>query len=145
MSNLLDRAKVKLNNSKDNFNRSSGEDANMDMAAFDLHQSLEFVLKYMIEFRVGSYKKGHNIRFILDEAKSVGFERPEFEELKGYADGITKWESDARYGSGILTNVVTMRNVTKQVESLIEYADTLKTENSNILLSAATASDVNSK
>lgn len=106
MASLYDRYRGSIKTCKFQLGNSSGEDEFMDLAAFSAQQALEFLLKSIIEEVKGSYKKTHEIGVIYEEFKSccnISFSRES--ELLGMSDTITKWESELRYGSGIISTV----------------------------------------
>lgn len=140
MTNLLDRAEDWMETAEEAFNKSSGEDSKMDKATFMLHQSLEFVLKYIIEQTSGQYSKGHDITLIITEAQSVGIQRTELSALLPYAHTVTSWEASARYGSGIKTTRVLFEAVMKETKSLIAYAKTMNSSALQSLINAANQS-----
>lgn len=137
MTNLLDRAEEWMETAEEAFNKSSGEDSKMDKATFMLQQSLEFVLKYIIEQTAGKYSKGHDITLIITEAQSLGINRSELSALLPYAHTVTSWEAGARYGTGIKTTSVLFESVMKETKSLIEYAKTMKAGALQTLINAA--------
>lgn len=119
MSSMYDRYRNNVEVCRYQLNKSTGEDAFMDGAAFSAQQALEFLIKYIIEEHKGQYKRTHNIRSIYDELTeccnmSFSLEK----ELLGMSDTITSWESESRYGKGVVTTVKTINRCLEVTERL---------------------------
>lgn len=126
MVSLYDRYKRRFRICKEELNTTIEDDASLDCAAFDAHQSLEFLLKHIIEESKGSYRKGHKILEMYEELKGccdLSFSREN--ELIALSPIVSDWETESRYGKGILTTVTAIKHCLDVTESLdkewIEY------------------------
>lgn len=118
MSNLYDRYKVRLRHSKDSLSRAGFDDAELDTAAFDAQQALEFLIKYILDCKNIEYKKTHDIGVILRLLLSTGFDFDLKDKALLIASDITKWESESRYGSGVATVKMTIEECYDIIESI---------------------------
>ena len=55
MSKLLERAKVKLENAQNDYDKIQKSDAYLDDCCFNLQQAIEFTLKYIVEMNFASF------------------------------------------------------------------------------------------
>lgn len=119
MSNLYDRCRVRLESSKNLLKKVSEDDAYLDSAAFDAQQSLEFMLKFIMSERNIQYPKTHSILLLYKYLSAAGFTFDDEGRLLVYADAITEWETESRYGQGVKTTVQFIKECHEITESLM--------------------------
>ena len=76
MSKLLNRAKASYDGAKFYLKQAGNDDAYLDMASFATQQSLEFLLKAIIELNGDSYVRNHDIRAQLNKLEAINVELP---------------------------------------------------------------------
>lgn len=116
MSNLYDRYKVRFRHSKDSLSRATYDDAELDSSAFDAQQSMEFLIKYILDNKNISYKKTHDINYLLSLLDDFSFELKD--KALSMAKDITTWEESSRYGSGVATTINLIRECHRIIESI---------------------------
>lgn len=118
MSKLLLRSKSRLVSAKADLLRVADDDAALDGACFQLHQSLEFALKAAFEAAGMRYPYGHDIVALLKNAESVGILTKEMLAFKRDADMYTKWETESRYTESFLATVSDANLCVARLEAL---------------------------
>ena len=118
MSTLLGRSNVSFEMSKDALSKVTMDDNYMDWACFHAHQSLELLLKHIIESNGMQSPKTHSIDDLLVYAKTSGFSYSDAEELSNLSYEINKWETTSRYGKGIKTTVNKVQVVYKHIDKI---------------------------
>ncbi|MBR7094814.1 MAG: HEPN domain-containing protein [Clostridia bacterium] len=71
MSKLLARAKAKQFSAENSYKYISVDDAYIDECCFNLHQAIEFSLKYLVEMYGERYIENHDIRAQMNKLKSM--------------------------------------------------------------------------
>lgn len=97
MSKLFRRAKVCLVTAKDSYNRISEDDAFLDKCCFELQQSIEMTLKFIIELHGEKYFKTHDIRKHLDQIDDMKIDIPNKDGMRNMAVTLNSWEAESRY------------------------------------------------
>lgn len=118
MSNLYDRHRTWLKFSKEALQQIADDDSMLDAAAFNAQQSLEFLMKHIIDECGGKYQKTHNIRVVTGIMNEL-FTFSRVREILSMADTITSWEAESRCGQGVIAIV----NDIKLCHELIEQLD----------------------
>lgn len=95
------------------------------MCCFDLQQSLEFTLKYLVECSGEPYKFGHNILTQLADFERLHVEIPGADFFKQNAPVINTWESQLYSNDEFTVDVQLVASVMTKVLALIEFADQL--------------------
>jgi len=129
MSKMYNRANVAMDLANMALNKVADDDAYLDLACFNTQQGMEFLIKAILEENGRVYDKTHNIRYLLELLKDIGFVFDKMEELENISDTITQWEEKSRYGKGVKTMVQTVRKVHNMYNSLNEAY--LRTQESN--------------
>lgn len=139
MSNLYDRYRRWLKISKDSLADATFDDAALDAAAFNAQQSLEFLIKYILDCKNIEYKKTYDIDNILRLLLDTGFDFDLRDKALLMADKITKWESESRYGSGVSTVKMSIEECHDIIDSIDSAwikentKDTDKKQNKSVL------------
>lgn len=124
MSKLLARAKVKFFNSQSNYIRIGQDDAFLDETCYNLQQTIELCLKYMVEMQGDEYIENHDIRAQLNKLDYV----PNKEKLIQMASTINSWEAESRYNDNFTALIEEINAVREIAGKLIEHCESLVTE-----------------
>ena len=128
MSKLLARAKVKRANAEDDYIRIGQDDAYLDETCFNLQQSIESCLKYMVEMCGEEYIENHDIRAQINKLKFLNAEIPMEEELRSMATTLNSWESESRYNDDFTAVIEDVEKARLIAAKLINYCDGLVQE-----------------
>lgn len=118
MGNMLGRSYVFRENAIQNMGKVADDECYMDVACFNMQQSLELLLKFIIEDRGMQAPKTHDICDLLVFVKTAGFVYSKYDALYEMGDTLTKWETRSRYGSGIISTIEKLRDVYKHIVQL---------------------------
>jgi len=97
MSKLLSRAGVALENAEHNYSRIGLDDCFMDACCYNLQQSIEFSLKFLVEMTGQQYAENHDIRANINLLNRVGCHVAKEKELRNMASTLYSWETESRY------------------------------------------------
>ena len=118
---LKDRAERFLRNALELFQRDE-----YDLAAFNLEQSVQLFLKYVLWKKLGDFEKTHEISKLLDDFKEVSAQKPKISELiSTYQEVIADLELayiESRYlpAQFFKNQVEKMADFVQKLKSLIE-------------------------
>lgn len=97
MSKLLSRSIVALENATHNYSKISEDDCFLDACCYNLQQSIEFSLKFLVEMIGQHYAENHDIRANLNILNRFEY-HPSCElELRNLASTLYSWETESRY------------------------------------------------
>ena len=125
MSKLLARAKAKKFNADNSYNYISVDDAYVDECCFNLQQTIEFCLKYLVEINGEHYIENHDIRAQMNKLKSLGKFIPCEEKLRLMASTINSWEVETRYNDNFVALLEDIDEVRIIATELIDYCEKL--------------------
>jgi HEPN domain-containing protein len=128
MSKLLRRARVRFESAKMFYSRIGEDDANLDMCCFDLQQTLEFTLKFIVESAGRKYKVGHNLLLQLADLDELGVEIPDKSFYIANASIINTWETQTRYFDDFTAVLSLVDEVLQKLPSLIDFAENMSVE-----------------
>lgn len=128
MSKLLARAKIKKFNAENDYRYIDKDDAYIDDLCFNLQQSIEFALKYLVEINGENYIENHDIRAQINKLKSMDAYIPCEKELRMYASTINSWEVETRYNDEFVAIKDDIDDIMKIANELILYCDSLVKE-----------------
>ncbi len=112
MSKLISHGKVRLVSARSLYSRSKTEpdmsDYYIDMCCFDYQQSMEFLLKGIVELLGEKYVTNHDLRANLNKISSIQTDNPEiigilkelgptFDLIRQNASTFNEWETKSRY------------------------------------------------
>ena len=97
MSKLYSRAKVRLHSAENNWKMRKEDDAYIDVACFDLQQSIEFSLKALVELHGESYAQNHDLRAQLNKLAKLNVNYDVFQKIAQNASTFNSWETESRY------------------------------------------------
>ena len=125
MSKLLARAKAKKFNADNSYNYISVDDAYVDECCFNLQQTIEFCLKYLVEINGEHYIENHDIRAQMNKLKSLGKFIPCEEKLRLMASTINSWEVETRCNDNFVALLEDIDEVRIIATELIDYCEKL--------------------
>lgn len=125
MSKLLARAKAKKFNADNCYNYISVDDAYVDECCFNLQQTIEFCLKYLVEINGEHYIENHDIRAQMNKLKRLGKFIPCEEKLRLMASTINSWEVETRCNDNFVALLEDIDEVRIIATELIDYCEKL--------------------
>ncbi len=128
MSKLLRRAKTKLNNANNSFQKIAEDDAYADDCCYNLQQCIEFTLKYLIEINGSRYVENHDIRAQLNLLKKISVSVPMEKDLRLFAATLNSWEDEARHNDDFVSSEEEMQDAFSIANALVSFADTAVTQ-----------------
>ena len=128
MSKLLARAKIKRINAENDYRFLSVDDAYIDDCCYNLQQTIEFSLKYLIEISGERYPETHDIRAQINKLKIMNQYIPYEEKLRLLASTINAWEAETRYNDKFVALIEDIDDCREIADGLINYCDGLLTE-----------------
>ena len=128
MSKLLRRAKARFESAKMHYSRISEDDAHLDMCCFDLHQVIEFTLKFIIESSGSRYKVGHNLLLQLADIDQLGIQIPDKSFYLLNASIINTWETQTRHFDDFTAVRSIVDETIQKIPALFNFADSLMVE-----------------
>lgn len=121
MSKLLSRAIVALDNAEHNYKRIQQDDCFMDACCYNLQQSIEFSLKFLVEMTGQQYAENHDIRANLNILNRVDYHITNEKQIRAMASTLYSWETESRYKESFVA-------VVADVEEAFLYARALVAE-----------------
>ena len=121
MSKLLSRAKISLEHALSDYNRIDNNDCYLDSCCFHLQQSIEFLLKGIVEMNGAQYAENHDIRANLNILNRLNVEIPYEKDLRLLASTLYSWETESRYKESFIAAVKDIDEVIKIANKLIEF------------------------
>lgn len=123
MSKLLARAKVKKFSADNSYNYISVDDAYIDECCFNLQQTIEFCLKYLVEISGEKYIENHDIRAQMSILKRLEKYIPCEEQLRQMASTLNSWAVETRYNDNFVALIEDIEDAKVIAEELIIYCD----------------------
>jgi len=121
MSKLLSRAHVSLENAEHNYGRIGLDDCYMDACCYNLQQSIEFSLKFLVEMTGQQYAENHDVRANLNILNKMDYHVPNEKEIRNMASTLYSWETESRYRDSFVVAI-------EDVEEAFVYARSLLME-----------------
>lgn len=128
MSKLLARAKVKFINAQNDYYRLSEDDAYADDCCYNLQQTIEYCLKYIVEINGENYVESHDLRAQLNKLKNMNIDLPFADDARHLASTINSWEVETRYNDDFIALKDDIDEVIPLAGKIIDYCDKLITE-----------------
>lgn len=125
MSKLLARAKVKLINAKNDYYNLSIDDAYADDCCYNLQQTIEYCLKYMVEMNGENYVENHDIRAQLNKLDNLNVKLKCFDDIRHIATTLNDWQTQTRYNDDFIATKQDIDEALAIAEKLISYCDDL--------------------
>ena len=123
MSKLLARAHVKRINAENDYRRISEDDAFLDDCCYNLQQTIEFCLKYIVEMNGENYAENHDVRAQLNKLRSLGVVLPFFEEVRHLASTLNSWEAESRYNDSFIAVIEDVEEARALADRILVYCD----------------------
>lgn len=123
MSKLLARAKAKKFSADNSYNYISVDDAYIDECCFNLQQTIEFCLKYLVEISGEKYIENHDIRAQMSILKRLEKYIPCEEQLRQMASTLNSWAVETRYNDNFVALIEDIEDAKVIAEELIIYCD----------------------
>lgn len=121
MSKLLSRSKISLEHAKSDYEKINLNDCYMDSCCFHLQQSIEFLLKGIVEMNGAQYAENHDIRANLNILNRLNVEIPSEKALRLLASTLYSWETESRYKESFIAAIKDIDEVFKIAEELTKY------------------------
>lgn len=121
MSKLLSRSKISLEHAKSDYAKIDSHDCYLDSCCFHLQQSIEFLLKAIVEMNGAQYAENHDIRANLNILNRLNVDIPCEKELRNMASTLYSWETESRYKEGFIAAVKDIDEVMGIAENLIDF------------------------
>ncbi len=128
MSKLLARAKIKRINAEHDYKNLEIDDAYIDDCCYNLEQTIEFCLKYIVEMNGYHYITTHDIRAQMNRLKTLKIDFPCEKELRYIASSLNSWEAESRYNDSFVALIEDIEDARKIADKLIKYCDSLVIE-----------------
>lgn len=128
MSKLTSRAKVSFEHAQSDYLKIYEEDAYMDSCCFHLQQTIEFLLKAIVELNGLRYAENHDIRANLNILNRENISLPQEKELRSKADILYKWETESRYKDSFLAAVKDIEEVMTIAKVLFSHIESMLSE-----------------
>ena len=125
MSKLLARAKVKFSNACYNYTRMGEDDAFLDEACYNLQQTIELSLKYLVEMNGENFDEESDINIHLSKLKKLNAKIPCEEKIFSMTSTINTWSIQPRINDSFTATIEDINQVKEIAESLINYCDGL--------------------
>ena len=121
MSKLLSRAKISLEHAQADYSKITQNDCYLDSCCFHLQQSIEFILKGIVEMNGAQFAENHDIRANLNILNRLNIDIPCEKELRTFASTLYSWESESRYKDSFIAAVKDIDEIFVIAQTLIGY------------------------
>lgn len=128
MSKLLARAKAKKFNADNSYFFIPNDDAYIDECCFNLQQTIELCLKYIVEMSGEEYAESHDIRAQMNILKRIDQYIPCEEKLRMIASTINSWAVETKCNDNFSALIEDIADARIIASELIEYCETLVCE-----------------
>lgn len=122
MSKLLSRAKISLEHAKNDYKKIDENDCYMDSCCFCLQQSIEFLLKGIVEMNGLIYAENHDVRANLNILARNNIVIPNEKEIREKAAILYSWETESRYKDSFIAAINDIDEVMDIADDLLKYA-----------------------
>lgn len=123
MSNLFVRSKARFDLAAAAWKHKKNDEGYLELVCFDVQQSMEFTLKYILECNGIKYPRTHDIKRLIKLLEEEGNCPNEVKALKENADDYTKWEADSRYDDDFMETVSVIDDALTKLRTLIKYTE----------------------
>lgn len=123
MSKLLSRAQVSLENAEHNYSLASVDDCYLDACCYNLQQSIEFSLKFLVEMAGMQYAENHDIRANLNILNRVNYHVSYELELRNMASTLYSWETETRYKDSFVAVLEDVDNALVYARAMVKEAE----------------------
>lgn len=123
MSKLLSRAKVCYANAEFDYRKMMEDDCFVDGCCYNLQQSIEMSLKFLVELAGEAYAENHDIRANLNKLRFLNVVVPGEEKLRAMASTLYSWETESRYKESFVASIADIEEAFPLAQALLEHAD----------------------
>lgn len=123
MSKLFSNAKVYYEHAESDYKKIYENDSYMDSCCFHLQQTIEFLLKGIVELNGLRYAENHDIRANLNILNRENIDLPCEKELRLKADTLYKWETESRYKDSFIAAIKDIEEVMECAHVLFKYIE----------------------
>lgn len=127
MSKLYERGVVQYKNAEFNWKSRSTNDIYVDTACFNLHQAIEFLLKYLIEMTGNIYPETHDLSVLIENLKNYNSSSKTFEYIEKKANVYNTWYTDALRVDSFIASVYDIEDAFKICKGLFELINEIRT------------------
>lgn len=121
MSKLLSRSKIALEHAQADYSKIDTNDCYLDSCCFHLQQSIEYLLKGIVEINGLQYAENHDIRANLNILNRANIIMPCEKELRLMASTLYTWETESRYKDSFIAAVKDIDEVFEIAHRLTDY------------------------
>ena len=125
MSRMLARAKVKLENARNSYLKIDTDEAYRDDCCYNLQQSIEMVLKAIVELYGEQYAENHDLRANINILNRKDINIPLQTEIRNMASTIYGWETESMYLDSFVALNEDIKDAFEIADTLIKYASDL--------------------
>lgn len=122
MSKLLSRAKVALENAEHNYKLVHEDDCFLDACCYNLQQSIEFSLKFLVEMTGQKYAENHDIRANINILNRVDYHISYETEIRNMASTLYSWETESRYKDSFVAVIADVEDAFVYAKAVLEEA-----------------------
>lgn len=131
MSKLLNRAMSKLDIAEMAWSKRNVDDSYVDDACFNIQQSMEMTLKYLIELSGNLYPRSHRIESLISALDNIGVSASQIDAIRDKAALYSAWEAESRYLDDFVALSSDVLEAMRLTNDLIEYAKSVSTRQIN--------------
>jgi len=128
MSKLFARAKVKYSNAESNYLFIGQDDAYLDETCYNLQQTIELALKYIVEMNGEEYIENHDVRAQMNTLDRLGVAFPAKDLLRKMASTLNSWEAESRYNDDFTAVIEDVDDARMIAKELIDYCEKIVVE-----------------
>lgn len=125
MSKLLSRAKVALENAEHNYKLVHEDDCFLDICCYNLQQSIEFSLKFLVEMTGQKYAENHDIRANINILNRVNYHISYETEIRNMASTLYSWETESRYKDSFVAVIADVEDAFVYAKAVLEEAKSM--------------------
>lgn len=125
MSKLLSRAKVALENAEHNYKLVHEDDCFLDACCYNLQQSIEFSLKFLVEMTGQKYAENHDIRANINILNRVDYHISYETEIRNMASTLYSWETESRYKDSFVAVIADVEDAFVYAKAVLEEAKSM--------------------
>lgn len=125
MSKLLSRAKVALENAEHNYKLVHEDDCFLDACCYNLQQSIEFSLKFLVEMTGQKYAENHDIRANINILNRVNYHISYETEIRNMASTLYSWETESRYKDSFVAVIADVEDAFVYAKAVLDEAQSM--------------------
>lgn len=123
MSKLLSRAKVAYEIAEHSISKIQTDDCYLDCCCYNLQQSIEFSLKFLVEMTGQQFAENHDIRANINLLNKMGYHVSFEKDLRNMASTLYSWETESRYKESFVATLEDINEAFTYALELIKEAE----------------------